>query len=74
MADQNQMHSEDKSGEAITDTKSLAAALDPASERRGPRWSSEHMYSVTRPVRLAMVALLPYFKIVSVDFLHHDCL
>ena len=27
MADQNQMHSEDKSGEAITDTKSLAAAL-----------------------------------------------
>ena len=26
-ADQSQRHSEDKSGEAITDTKSLAAAL-----------------------------------------------
>ena len=34
----------------------------------------EHMYYITRPIRLSMVSILPYFKMVDFDPLHQDCL
>ncbi len=33
-----------------------------------------HMYSITRPVRLGLVSLLPFFQSFGLDFLHQDCL
>lgn len=32
------------------------------------------MYSITRPVRIGLVSLLPFFQSFGLDFLHQDCL